>query len=139
MNDLKNAKILLILAKDDLRAMGGMLDDEVFSDAIFGFHAQQAVEKGIKAWLSNCGVYYPKTHDIDQLLALMEEKGMDMVDSGYWSQLNPFAVQFRYSLMEMDEPLLPRDAIIQQVGILLAKVESELHKASDSEEFQGPV
>ena len=59
-----------------LRAIGGvssiarnMGDAEAFDDEIFGFHAQQAVEKALKAWLTEVGVTYPLTHDLSLLLA----------------------------------------------------------------------
>ena len=43
---------MMRLAQRDVRAVRGMVDDAVaFSDEIFGFHAQQAVEKSAKAWL----------------------------------------------------------------------------------------
>lgn len=40
---------LLAAARRDFRALQGMSDPEVFVDEIFGFHAQQAVEKTLKA------------------------------------------------------------------------------------------
>lgn len=47
---------LLQLAVRDLRVVRGMVADETtFPDEIFGFHAQQAVEKAVKAWLSGHG------------------------------------------------------------------------------------
>ena len=52
-----------------------MLDPEVFDDEIFGFHSQQSVEKTIKAWLSLAEVTYSKTHDLEQLFAMLEESG----------------------------------------------------------------
>lgn len=36
----------------DLRALQGMSDPDVFADEVFGFHAQQAAEKALKAWLA---------------------------------------------------------------------------------------
>lgn len=44
--------LLLSAAYKDLRALRGMLDAHVFVDEIFGFHAQQAAEKALKAWLA---------------------------------------------------------------------------------------
>ena len=41
-----------------------MTDTEAFPDEIFGFHAQQAVEKALKSWLASLGVLFPKTHGI---------------------------------------------------------------------------
>jgi HEPN domain-containing protein len=44
------------MATKDLRALQGMLDNKTFADEVFGFHAQQIVEKSLKAWLSLRGV-----------------------------------------------------------------------------------
>lgn len=63
------------MAERDYRALCGMDDVVVFSDEIFGFHVQQAVEKALKAWLSHLGVSYPKRHDLDELAALLEDAG----------------------------------------------------------------
>ncbi|WP_372703813.1 hypothetical protein [Candidatus Accumulibacter contiguus] len=32
-----------------------MIDNPLFADEIFGFHAQQAIEKALKAWLATAG------------------------------------------------------------------------------------
>lgn len=51
MNDNNDhARDLLNLARADLKAIAGMNDRDIFTDAIFGFHVQQAIEKGLKAW-----------------------------------------------------------------------------------------
>ena len=41
---------LLNTASSDLKALGNMRDPDAFDDRIFGFHAQQAVEKALKAF-----------------------------------------------------------------------------------------
>lgn len=51
MKDLEQAGNLLGAAERDYRALCGMESAETFSDEIFGFHVQQAVEKALKAWL----------------------------------------------------------------------------------------
>ncbi|MEO5333304.1 MAG: HEPN domain-containing protein [Magnetococcus sp. YQC-5] len=98
--------LLLILARDDLKACRKMVRDvEDFSDAIFGLHIQQAIEKFFKAWLSALGVEYPKTHELHRLLMLLEESGA-AIDQCHWvEEFNPFAVQFRYESVFWDEPL----------------------------------
>ena len=44
MSDLKQARVLLMSAEQDISALRGMADAAVFADEIFGFHAQQAAE-----------------------------------------------------------------------------------------------
>ncbi|MYK19614.1 HEPN domain-containing protein [Candidatus Poribacteria bacterium] len=36
------------------------------------FHAQQCIEKYLKAWLQEADVPVPRTHDLEELLALIE-------------------------------------------------------------------
>ena len=47
MSDLKQARETLGMARKDLKALKGMMDTDVFAEEIFGFHAQQAVEKSL--------------------------------------------------------------------------------------------
>ena len=66
---------MLRTAYRDLKALGGMLDAEVFADEIFGFHVQQMVEKCLKAWMCVLGITYPFTHQINRLLVLLRNTG----------------------------------------------------------------
>lgn len=77
MSELKHARDLMALAEKDLRALQGMGNVNNFADEIFGFHAQQTVEKTLKAWLAALGQEYPLTHNhnLARLLALLEEQG----------------------------------------------------------------
>ena len=43
------------------------------TDAIVGFHAQQAVEKAFKAVLAMVGAEFPFTHNIALLMQLCED------------------------------------------------------------------
>jgi HEPN domain-containing protein len=52
-----------------------MLDVGAVTDSIVGFHAQQAVEKSLKAVLAVKGVDFPFTHDIEGLVELCEAEG----------------------------------------------------------------
>ncbi|MBF0460686.1 MAG: HEPN domain-containing protein [Magnetococcales bacterium] len=102
----EHALSLLALANDDLKASRVMARQvEDFSDAIFGFHIQQTVEKALKAWLAALGVVYPKTHELHRLLIILTENGAAM-DRFQWVEgFNPFAVQCRYESSQWDEPL----------------------------------
>ena len=52
---------LLLMARKDFDALRGMLDNPLFADEIFGFHAQQAIEKSLKAWLAARLLSFPLT------------------------------------------------------------------------------
>ena len=74
-----------------------MLDEKFFTEDIFGFHAQQAVEKGIKAWLAFLGVDFPFVHDLSLLLELLEEAGVKCRQSmRTLLDFNTYAVLMRY-------------------------------------------
>jgi HEPN domain-containing protein len=70
MQDWNHAQLMISMARKDLSALEHMTNAEIFADEIFGFHAQQAVEKALKGWLSFLGITYPKIHDLEELLAL---------------------------------------------------------------------
>jgi len=78
MSDIKQAHAMLAMAHRDLKALGGMHDSEVFADEIFGFHVQQAVEKSLKAWMCAIGIAYPFSHQINRLLVLLRDSGVDV-------------------------------------------------------------
>jgi len=94
MNDHNFAFALLAMAKKDIQALHGMLNNKIFADEIFGFHAQQAVEKCLKAWIAALDVEFPLTHDISLLLATLEDHQQPVSD--FWDKL--FSVNGVYSL-----------------------------------------
>jgi len=104
MSERKNSQDAAIwsrLADLDLRAgekaLGG--DDPLPSDACF--HAQQAGEKYLKAYLVSRGIHPPRTHDLEVLL-----KECANLDPAFRALhvaaevLTPFAVGPRYPLGE---------------------------------------
>jgi len=61
------------------------------------FHAQQAVEKYLKALLVRRQIEFPKTHDIEKLVRLLRTVHPEIADSlleAKW--LTPFGVEIRY-------------------------------------------
>jgi HEPN domain-containing protein len=55
------------------------------------------VEKALKAWLCCLGVPFPKTHDLDELGALLEEAGQEIPDFlPALLEFTDFAAAFRY-------------------------------------------
>mgnify|MGYP001619848512 FL=1 len=131
MKDLEHASSMLKMARDDYTAMTGMLDTTLFTDAIFGFHTQQAVEKSLKAWLSALGLsYHPPIHVIGRLLAQLESV-TDVTPFWHWGTFTPFAVQYRYETVDGDELPLPRVVLIEQVSELLKKVAGQIQQTND--------
>jgi HEPN domain-containing protein len=61
------------------------------------FEAEQAVEKALKAVLRSRGIDFPKTHDIGELLALLERSGQK-IPQDFWKadSLTTYAVETRY-------------------------------------------
>lgn len=126
MRDIKQARAMLRMAHKDFAALVGMAHDvEVFADEIFGFHAQQAVEKGLKAWICLHGIEYPFTHHLVRLLTILVNCGEDMEVFWALEQYSVFSVQARYEEgdVALDEPL-HRDAVIAEVHTLLDKVDA---------------
>lgn len=132
MRDLDHARLLLGMARKDLRALGAMLDGNAFAEEIFGFHAQQAAEKSIKAWLSLIGRSYPRTHDLGALLELLAVP-RENVPGEAWElvELTDFAVQLRYESFEYDDEPLDRPSVVRQVAVLVERVDELVRKASE--------
>jgi hypothetical protein len=90
------AEKLLIKAAEDERTLeaGGL------SDSILGFHAQQAVEKLIKALLARLNVPFELTHDLGRLQVALASTGESLPATPVpLDQLNDFAVVYRYDLL----------------------------------------
>jgi HEPN domain-containing protein len=95
----------LALADRDIRAFRKLSDDPEIDDEIVGFHAQQAVEKCLKAVLVKHRVEVRKTHDLQVLLDLLTQNNLPIPPAREGIEaLGPFAVELRYDLMAT-EPL----------------------------------
>ena len=131
MSDIDDARLMQTKAKQDLSALRGMMDKTIFAEEIFGFHAQQAVEKSLKAWLALIGVDFPLIHDLEELFALLKDQGQAVPDI-FQSlvDLTDFSIQFRYDTYIDFEDELDRDEIIQKVQNFVDHVEQLLNNAS---------
>ena len=84
-------------AEQDLAAAEVLLKSETGLHAVVAFHAQQTVEKFLKAILVRHQIYFPKTHDIGRILDLVASRepatALALQDS---AQLTPFGADVRY-------------------------------------------
>ncbi len=94
---LEHARGLLERARGDLATFECLSGDPAVPFWSAGFHAQQAVEKAIKAAIAFRGVEYPFTHDIQRLLEILkQEGGGSPPEEGLLPSLTPYAVAARY-------------------------------------------
>jgi HEPN domain-containing protein len=128
MSDLEHSRALLRMAQRDLNALRGMINPEVpssasfFSDEIFGFHAQQAVEECLKAWIASLGRRYPRTHDLMALIGELITAGEDTSNLDNLVDLSPFAVEYRYESLDTDDEELDRSAYLDEIQALFDRV-----------------
>jgi HEPN domain-containing protein len=121
---------MLRLARRDLAALEALAGMAQIDDMICGFHAQQAVEKALKAWLAIFGHEYPLTHDLPRLFSLLRRAGADAEQFQPLARFTPYAVQARYEEGDPDESL-DRPAIGAEVAALLDHVAAVLDAAGD--------
>ncbi len=70
MQPLEHARLLMRKAKQDEFTIEKLMPDPAAPDDVIGFHAQQAVEKMLKAMLALSSIRYGRTHDLTELLDL---------------------------------------------------------------------
>jgi HEPN domain-containing protein len=100
------AQRFLQLADDDAAAFRGLLKLPEVKFRLACFHAQQSVEKLLKAVMIFHGMEYQRTHDLHSLASLLIKHGITPPCSPEeLTRLNPFAVTFRYD--DTDIPLIP--------------------------------
>jgi hypothetical protein len=124
------ARVLLAKATDDEALVRKVSLDSDISDAIVGFHAQQAVEKQIKAVLAARGIPFVKSHALSYLIGLIEQNqitapsALEQADT-----LSPWAVEFRYEGEE--PPALDRTGALILVEQLRHWAEGEIQAVGD--------
>jgi HEPN domain-containing protein len=82
-NDLKNASFTLTM------------DDDCPTDTIC-FHAQQCVEKYLKAFLVWKGTPFPKTHNLSSLISLLPDNMPALLSEAEQELLTDYATVTRY-------------------------------------------
>lgn len=88
-------------AEDDLRAAQILLEDESGASWVVAYHAQQAVEKGIKAYLVAQGMSAAdrafRVHEIDDLRRLVRKHDQELAAAlSIADDFGDYAVEARY-------------------------------------------
>jgi len=107
----------LAKAEQDYRAMKLIILHEPSLSSLAAFHAQQAAEKFLKAFLVQHQIEFPKTHDIRRLLMLVAEADKVLSESLREAvTLTVYGVDVRYpgDLPEADRKDVERAAKLAQ-------------------------
>lgn len=102
------AAVLTRKAEGDAKAMRKLAEDEEIADDAVGFHAQQAIEKWLKAVIASRGEDFEYTHDIRHLIirAKLEPREANQpFDIRQAINLTEYAVPLRYEDLLDAEPL----------------------------------
>ncbi len=98
------------------------------------FHAQQAIEKALKAILVAHETEFPKTHDLEQLLEIIEDTGAAWpADLNKVLEFTVFATQGRYP--GFDDPISEADVAeaIKMAERVLVWAKAEVAKVPGTE------
>lgn len=116
-------------AEEDIVLLDKVVDDEDISSEIIGFHAQQAIEKLLKALLIAKIIPFRRTHDLGELIDLCSEHGIDVPDELYdIDDLTPFAVEYRYDVFTPpNKELFSRSKALEHVKAVHSWVLSKIN------------
>ncbi|MEO5345139.1 MAG: HEPN domain-containing protein [Magnetococcus sp. YQC-9] len=131
MNGSERAKTYRLMAAKDRHALSLMTEASGVAVEIFGFHVQQAVEKGLKAWLCMLEANFPKKHDLKALAFLIRQAG-GVIPEEFLPLLSftDFATTFRYDAYDAFDAPLNREEIVELVGRFLMHVDRLLDEGS---------
>ena len=102
---LDHGHALLARARDDFYVVRHLRGEADAPRWVIGFHAQQAVEKALKAVLSSHGIEYPRTHNLVMLVEMLRRARIGLPpDADTVGLLVPFGVLLRYEDVEGAEP-----------------------------------
>jgi HEPN domain-containing protein len=119
---------LLALAREDFASADALDKDERISDSPVGFHAQQAVEKALKAALASHDLEFPFTHDLGVLMQLCEDAGFELPpDLGDADRLTPYAAALRYGLGD-PEAVAAKSALVW-AALAIEWADGEIHSS----------
>jgi len=126
MRQHEQALLLLKKAEEDITLLAEVIASERISNEIFGFHAQQAAEKCLKAMLSELDVRFARTHNLRLLMDLLADAGHTLPSSlADLDLLTPYGTLFRYEDIPAQVDL-DRKEIFEMLSVLRSFVEKNL-------------
>jgi len=130
---IEEALLSLRLAERDIKAFEVLCKDPEIHLSVACFHAQQAIEKSLKAVLFAHQIEFGRTHDLIKLTQLLRGRGVTIpVSDSQLRKLNPFAVTFRYD--EADIETIPQEEAANLVISIQSWAEMMVQAARQREE-----
>lgn len=107
----------LAMAEEDFRVAEHLHSEQTPYLRAIGFHAQQAAEKFLKAYLVYHQIEFPKTHDLGELLDLLGSTDAPLAEHlREVITLNPYGVETRYPSDFPDMTLEDAKAAVKLAG-----------------------
>lgn len=129
---LEEAQRAIRMADRDIVAFTILNADERMHLSVVYFHAQQAIEKLLKAVLFSAQIEFRRTHDLTELTFLLEQQGVEIpVAAEQLARLNPFAVTYRYDDLEFDNFRLTTEEVLEWLTSLRQWVEDTVNAAEE--------
>jgi HEPN domain-containing protein len=130
MSPAEDALLLLAIVRRHLRSLQLTLDP-AYPDEDWGFTAQQAVEKLLKAWIVLADRQPPRVHDLEDLAALAGEEVDPLL-----LDLQVFAVEARYEEGPFPLPA-GREHLLEVLELLLNRCVADVMEQRQADSPQG--
>lgn len=135
-NDADDPKRWLAFAKSDLKlARKGRLPDIRLESLCY--LSQQAAEKALKALLIHCGIHFPKTHKIEDLIALLPGDIAPPSSVKTAVDLSDYAVDGRYPQNLEDVTKKEYGLALKKAEMVVDWVEKQIEKPEPDDLFPG--
>ena len=107
----EEALSLLNLAERDWEILVVLQDAPRVHLSGVAFHAQQLIEKSLKAVLAQADLPFDRTHDLIRLATTLIDAGYELpLERDHLARLNPYAVVYRYDDTDI-EIITRREAV----------------------------
>ena len=121
---------------EDATAARKFAGDSDISDEIVGFHAQQAIEKWLKAIIAGRGEAFDHTHDLRRLMILVARDLEEVpFDADAVIALTQYSAPLRYEDLLDAEPI-DRNATVALVDEVGRWAEAQLAESPDDESVE---
>jgi HEPN domain-containing protein len=120
----------LSFVQDDLAIVKLAVNVATIPQSVLGFHAQQAIDKALKAALAGKMIEPPRTHNLRYLADRVQTAYGLSIDALHGQDLTRWGTAYRYPGSDPVEESLDRKAVLRQVEACLRLIRSLLEKPS---------